>query len=542
MQTTKLETQPWLRLDSPAFQWGTLSLLIVLSLMVKSIHLAAPFLGHFGGYQSSMAMMAENMRAEHFRQLLYPKVFWISGGGPALEMIYYPWAALAAALGQAVFSGSMEFWGRFQAIFFSSASAIPLFLIAKRLGEKTEVAFASVLLFLFSPMMLVYGRTFINEAFSLFFLLASAAALMSGAQSWRRILFSAGLYAIALVGRFHLIVFLPLFLGMITLQIGLVRSWTRCIFFAAVALSLTVLWLFHCYGVSQISPRVHSNVFVQMATGKGFPNPLLLSPDFYLKIFDVIVNRALTPLGFILLLPGLFAFWKKGDWILLGWTGLTLSLILLLPQKVYDHGFYLLPLVPAGALLAAKALMGLASIMNQSGNIRFPKMLALVLILVWAGMVMRFYVPAAFFIPQNARNVPQVGEWVQQHTQPGDKVIAAFGSSPALLYYCRRNGWEFFMKEENREVNPYLKLKIYPQTTDDEIEKRVEDYSSPVSWLERLRGEGAQYFVASDKNEFLSNPRFADYMKRNYPLLSDSNESFVCFDLQRKGLIAGESG
>lgn len=521
-----------MKTDVQKRQTGVLLLLIALAFAVKSIHITAPFLGHFSSYQVVMAMIAENFRAEHFSNLLLPKLFSIQDGARALELIYYSWCSLIAAIGQAIFGGSMEFWGRFQAVFFSSLSAIPLFCIVRKIG-KPQAALWTVLLFLFSPMVLVYGRSFQNESICLFFLLSAIAVLLSNPSNLFKLIFSALLFSIASAGRQHFMVFLPLFWLIVLLDSFNLKTIIRIFVFSVIALSLPAVWLAYSYQMSLVDPHVHSNVFVQVASGKTFPNPLFLNPDFYKKVADLLLNRVLTPVGFVFFISGLFLLpIKNRSFLFLWfWMALSLSVTILIPLKVYDHGFYLIPFVPVAAIFAGEAISIFIERAKTSA-VRFVSLF--VVALIWLALVARFYVPAAFFIPKESKNVPSVGKWVSDHTQPGDWVIAAYRTSPELLYYCHRNGWGFLMSEKNRKISQYWKVKALSHMTDEERARREEDFKSPVTWLERLRSEGAKYFVASDKNEYLSNPVFSGYMQSHYSMISKPDDDFVFFDLQKK--------
>ncbi len=551
-----------------------LATIIFLSAAVKSILITAPYLGHFASYQVVLAMMADSFRENHFSNLLYPALFSMKAGKPALELIYYPWASLAAAAGQAVAGGSLEFWGRFQAIFFSSISVIPFFVIAKKFQGQGKALISSVL-FVFAPMMLIYGRMFMNESFCLFLVLVSSALLMpdhvlsfprrresilnssknetitldprfrgddnvnsnasiSFKLSWSRIILSAFLFAVAVVGRNNMGVVLPVMLGLIVWNRGIRASILPVIVYGLISVSLTLLWLYHSYAVSESFPNVHSNVMVQMMSGKTFPNPLFLNLEYYKTVLDTIVNRMINPLGFALMLIGFFVPWKKENILPLFWIAAVFTLILLLPQKVYDHGFYLIPAVPAMALGAGSGVYSvyqfLSDRMQKGGRI----IVLLILFLIWLLLTIRYFVPAAFWTSPNERNIPEVGRWVQQHTGKNDLVIASFETSPMLLYYSGRKGWGFLMKEDGRHISKYWEIEPMSHMSEEEMAKRNEDYLSPITWLERLKGEGAQYFVASSKKEFLASPSFSDYMLKNYRVISVPQDKFIAFDLQRK--------
>ena len=106
-------------------------LIIAAGFIVRYPALRHPLVGHFGSYQTLNAMMAENISLNSWDGLLVPKTTVLMHGKPALHLPYYPFGSLAAAAAKAIFGGSMEFWGRFQASALMAVCGLLVYGIAR---------------------------------------------------------------------------------------------------------------------------------------------------------------------------------------------------------------------------------------------------------------------------------------------------------------------------------------------------------------------------------------------------------------------------
>jgi len=149
-----------------------LALILTVSFLIKIPVLTAPLTGHFGSYQAMNAMMSEMIRLDSIRTILIPRVFLLMDGKPALHLLYYPFASFFVAVAKFFFGGGTDFLGRFQAAFFVALAGAFLYPVARSFLER-RAALLAVLIFSFSPMTLVSGVSFQNEAIAIFFLMAS---------------------------------------------------------------------------------------------------------------------------------------------------------------------------------------------------------------------------------------------------------------------------------------------------------------------------------------------------------------------------------
>ena len=128
------------------------------ALGVQMVAIQRPYIGHYASYQATvMASISRNMIRENFSQLLLPKTDIIIGGERSLHLNQYPFPSLFAALGSRFLGGSLEFWGRFQAIFFNLLCVLLMGLIGRRLFDP-RVGWSAAGIFALSPLSLIYGQ------------------------------------------------------------------------------------------------------------------------------------------------------------------------------------------------------------------------------------------------------------------------------------------------------------------------------------------------------------------------------------------------
>ncbi|MCM8776275.1 MAG: glycosyltransferase family 39 protein [Candidatus Omnitrophica bacterium] len=481
-------------------------LILLAGVLVKVPALSQPLLGYFASYQMFNAMMAEMMIRDPRQALLVPTTLMILNGPPALQLLYYPFASLCAAAGTMCFPGSIEFWGRTQAMLLTLASGWAVFDLAKRyFGER--IGLLAAMIFTFSPMGLISGISFQNEAAAIFILLLS---FLSGGTSraWRDFL-SGGLFSVTLILRLHFIGVLPALVWAIFAQNF---TWRRLLFFLLGVVIPVTAWFSFVYHVEIKSNSVLTSLFSQMGEGRFLVQNLLRSPKFYVRIFDLLMAQWVTPLLFPFLVLSCLSYHRLRLPFLLWLLG-ALATIVLLPQKVYDHPFYLISGLPAASILTACLFY---DFMN-----RFPKKVLVLFLGFFVAVSLRYYLPPILTIPTGASKIQQIGKHVEMMTQPEDRIVASYGQSVELLYYCRRMGWSFDLQMATRKMPDQKRYR-------DRIQK---GYGDPIQWLERLRSEGARYLVIGEPEQFYQNHEFSDYVDKTYPEIAAGSDLFRMYDL-----------
>jgi len=327
--------------------------IVLLSLLIKNPFIDQPFISHFGSYQSIVAMIAHNFEKQNFLNFLHPTSFLLINGLPALEMIYYPLDSLVAAAFWKLLGGSLDYWGRFQAMLFTAVSTILIYLSAKKIYD-IRFGLLSAFFFSFSPMMLIYGRSFMNEPAAMAFLIGSFLMIQHSSERKGSVyVFLAGiLLSFSIILRLHFVTALPAIFFFSTYQQTLTKKMLG-LFLLGVVLPAS-LWFLYTYYVSITYTNIHTSLFAQLEA-RRFPDPLLLSSQFYVQVIGkAFLFRLWGPISLIFICIGFFSIrGTKSQWLWIFFIS-TIGLIILIPTKYFSHPFYLMPLIFPGSFLAAR--------------------------------------------------------------------------------------------------------------------------------------------------------------------------------------------
>lgn len=471
-----------------------------------------PLLGYFSSYQVTNAMMAEMMLSHFPAAVFMPQTWFIMNGWPALHLVYYPFGALFAAAFKAVLGGGVDFWGHFQAALCVFAAAVFLYKIARHFFN-AQIALLSVFLFSFSPMVLLSGISLQNEAAALLFLTASFWLFLKNPRSAAGHLLSGILFSLCLAGRLHFMFVIPAFLWAGAAEKRSAGAWL--VWLAGVLIPVTGFFLW-TYRVSlQYPDRLMSTLFMQAGEGRILKDSLLFAPDFYARIAKILLGQWLTPVVLPFFLAGfLFGIFRYPALSL--WLAGSFAALVLLPQKVYDHPFYLISGLPAGAMLAAECL---DSILNR---FKAHRTLFVFLVILVLGFSLRLFLVPAFSTDDSAR-IPDIGRQVRELTVPGALVIAEHDTNPDLLYYCGRMGWSFDLDMAGQPLSNqprHLKMK-------------QEGYGDPAVWFEKLLKEGADYLVISQPAKFRALTDFSARIEKEFQKIDTGTDDFLIFDLKQ---------
>lgn len=497
--------------------WG----ILILGILAKPFFWRAELLGNFSSYQTVFGMIAGRCQAAHFHNLFRPELFLLENGRPALELIFFPLVSVLAAGMKALFSGPLDAYGRFVSVAASTLNTLVLYRLWAKRGEKTAGLFAAFF-FSFAPYVWVYGRNFQNEALAALFLSLTVLMLDDPVRvlSGRRIALSALCFGLSVTLRFHFLLLTPAFLAVFLPQ----RRFSRFAVWLVLAGALPAAWHAHAWLVQQTSDSVHTTLFMQTGAGKTFPHPLLLQSGFYLKLFRDLVFWCAGPLGLVCAmaaLRGRFDFLKTFSLALLGSAFL---IPILIPQKFTDQHFYFYPAAVPLSLLAG------AGAARISAHLKRPVVAVLVILSFLLSLVVSWR--PAFDVPAKDRAVLQTGRFIRSHVPADARIIAAHGSSGDLLFYGDRLGWGFsILPARDRAISVYMKMKGLNRISNADWETRNRAYADSVSWLEYLRGQGAEYFITSTRAELDANPGLLRHLKSNYSQISGNDSPFYGFQL-----------
>ncbi|MCK4947374.1 MAG: glycosyltransferase family 39 protein [Candidatus Aureabacteria bacterium] len=470
-----------------------------------------PLLGNFSSYQAATAIIGRFIAREGPEALLYPKTNFLIYGQPALHMLYVPGAAFAGGMLWKVFSFSLDFWGRFQASFFTMLSALLIYLIIRGYyGEKTGLL--SCFIFNVFPLSFVYGQSFMNEAFAFFCVICSFWILSNFKITMRSILFSGIFAAASFLMRIHFLCVLPALVFVLWQRSGKNKFSNTAVFIIAVFIPV-ISWYLHTYNVASSMDSNITSIFAQKGKHYGsFPHPLLLNIEFYKYVIDSLGGICLNPAGFVFMIIGLAIFRpeNKIEWFIILWLLGSLGIVVLLPQKIYDHNFYFYPILFPAALLISNVAI---KILKGKGT-AVKVFLGVVFIAISA----RYFINPAFSYPAEMSTVLDAGRFIRENT-PADARIIVSPDVYDQLYYCDRYGWTFDVKDDSRSGNYF-----------------------DVEWLKllincRIR-DGADFYVSADLRSINNLPEFVEYLDKNYENISP-DERFVVYVLTEPACSAG---
>ncbi len=504
-------------------------LAIVLFIQMSAI--ARPYTGHFASYQATvMAAIGRNMVRENFKDLLRPKTdIMITSSERSLHLNQYPFPAVLAATGVRILGGSFEFWGRFQSILFNLLTAFFLGLLTRRLFD-AEIAWIAVVLYLFSPYTLIYGQSFISEPCSLFFFVLSLFLIVRDSAvelPLPSLLASAFSLSIALTGRIHLLIFYPLFF---------ISLWTtmkerrilKILAFSLIALLMPVAWYGYTYFASLAQENVHTNIFVQI--GLSDTSAAALTDLTFLRHLGFIFIRTiLTPVLVVFFFWGLLSSKREGKAFWLPIIGCALGgfVILLAPQKVMDHDFYLYGMFPFVVMVTACGVKGFFDKFPGARKWHVP---AIAVYLAFSFMAFRN--PIYKGLEEEKQEV-RIAEKVRPLIGPSDRVIVASSHPAVLLYYLDRPVWNMDLSQIGQPLAPYLKNRRFRKFDPEEIDRLETAMKDPVKWLDYYRSKGADYLIVPDRHELDLLPGFLSHLRANYVLVSGESDEFCLFRLPK---------
>lgn len=494
-----------------------LTALAVLALVftTRLLTVNRPLLGNFAGRQVPYAMAAE----EYIKgaKLFYPQTFDLVNGKPTVMLLDFPLISVLAAGIHGVGSLPIDASGRLVSAAAAVLTAVILVLLAKKLwGFHAAIAAAS--LYSVSPLAILYGQSFQADALSAMFgIFALYAIVKAGDRKLEKFwMMSAGLaYGIAVVTRIHAgVLLLPatvLFLkrdgwkGLFSLNFFI---------FAITGALVSVPWYVHTfYAATHLDNVIWSNF--HQSEVHGFPHPLLFQPEFYVQLAKLLTAYLWTPLGFFLLVPALIEGWRKKEWFSLSWFFAALLPVILLPRKVFDHNYYLIPAVVPGICLMASFLN--AWLQKQ----KFSKLAAIYFICLAFGLAIAWR--PLWNVPLEEQNIPPAAAKVRELTPENAKIL--FHGGPAFTYYSNRYGWSFDVKRTKLSI--WLEENVGNFKSKDEMEAMKAAAQAPETWLEYLKKhEGAAYFASSNGRELRLQTIFYQYLTSNYkPIYQDENTS-----------------
>lgn len=516
------------------FLWATLLLATVLSVQLPAIN--RPYLGHFSGYQNSvMAAIARNMLHTDFKEWFLPKIDLIIAGQKALHINQYPIPSLLAALGKRFCGGTLEFWGRFQAIIFNLIAILLMGIITARL-HAPPTGWIAATIFALSPLTIIYGQCFMCESIAMAVMLLGLLILLPNDKTLLntpRCCLAGFLFSIVLVSRIHFFIFMPCFIYLI-IRNRQANAIAGCFCFLLTSGLIAIPWYGYTYFITSHFDNVLTSMFLQDAEWKFFDPKFLLNAEYWQRVFDTMVLRMLTPIGFTFLLLGsvmvpfsLFPYRFAVIGVLLG-----SSIVFIWPSKVMEHDFYLYGMLPFAILLAAIAVY---EIWNRCISLR-NKFTVILFFVIFLACSARFFLHPIFKVPVDTLHFPLIAEILQQEIKPDDKVVVFGANTPDLFYYLDRGGWSSEFVELKGRVPAYLKNSKRPSTILQDFIELEHAMKDPVAWVEYLAKHGVAYLITTNRFEIQRFPVLLKHLRTKYQerIIPGVSSSCYVFRLSNK--------
>lgn len=465
-------------------------LIILLGLLIRLFKINIPLLEFYPTRQIQTAEITRNLYADGFN-LLKTKVHYF-GPGDVLFLLEFPLYNTVVALIYKLAGGPMEIYGRLVSITGWLLASIFLFRITGRLTN-SRVALFSLFIYTFSPLSVSVSRSFQPDQWMLTLSLGAIYFIEKWARAQKPIIF----YLSCLFASLAILVKLPsAVFTIIPIALVIYRKtrFYKLIVFVVIALTPSIIW----YLYTATAPKVQL-LEENFTISNWFRPSLFIDPKYYSTIFGYQYNFGLLPLGIFLFLVGIALKLKGSQKLLYYWLAGVMGYFIIFNRHVMGHEYYHLPLLPIAAIFAS---IGLEKIIKQLSGLAVNRNLllfALACFYLISSMVV--VVNRGYKLIPRFNYVLETAKAIENLTSSNDLIVGSMDAGPSLVYYSSRTGWAFDVSQPNN-----------------------------IQQLEALRTRGAVVFASADKNRFLSNFNFSNYMYSKYKVLAE-NPNFIIFDL-----------
>lgn len=496
-----------------AYRFWMCSALFLLGFLLHIIGIRQPFLGNFAQHQTDYATVVQRWMDTSISPL-HPVMRFIAQGQ---NRIFYGDLPLTMVLTAWIVKGmglSIELAGRGLIALFFFFSVLAFYRILRLIFENKTALYASLFFYIFSPLALIYGQAFLLEVPALCLGLWGFYFLLCGVRSLApRCLVLSGIFFSLMLGlRLY---YAPLLVPIVFLlwrQLGWeIFKKRRVYLFFILAMAVPLSW--HIFASRQAVLAGYESSLQDNLRVFVFRDSILrqqiIHLRYFLPLFDTVVNKLSTPLGFGLALLGVFSATKKEEkkvvsFLLLA-MGCFLSLLFIALRKFVEFEYYFIPLIPLAAILAG---LGVEKILADIPIRRWGTVVVTAITLFFS---LRHSLAPMLIIPEEDRYVLKAAEIVQAYVPAGSRLIASHGSTTSFLYYCNRDGWAFSL---GTVQEPAVR---YPS----------DHFGTTMDRLEHYRIQGAGYFALADKRQKGRDPAFFEYLKKNYQQIYENDHAVI---------------
>ncbi len=419
-----------------------ISIILVISLLVRLYHITFPVAGFQAWRQADTAAVARNFYENGFH-LLHPQIDWGGNTSGYVEMEFPIYSFVVALLYKAFFPSDM--WGRLLSVLFSLLTIYGLYLLTRKLlGESVGLWAAGIYAIL--PLNIFYTRAFMPESAML---MCSVWGIYHFSEWLDRRRMTNWLLSVVFISLAALLKIPALYLGLPLLFL----SWTvfqkrvflqwRIWLFVLVVFTSVGLWYYHSYQLYKSSGLTFGIWFI--GTNKwGMVEPLLTLKWYNDILFKSIAERHLTYAGFIPFVIGLFIPRQSLKEHLFDWWLIALVVYFFIVTTGNQiHEYYQLPFILPAVVYVAKTFDRYLSLQAFPHHWRQRRTFTTVLLLCLCGIPILSFLRVSTFMKGERLDgsLFQLAQSVQTSTRRSDLVIAVDNGDPVVLYRVDRKGW-----------------------------------------------------------------------------------------------------
>jgi hypothetical protein len=435
------------KLIEPVF----LIVVFILAFILRTYKINNPVADWHSWRQADTAAVARNFAKDGIN-LLYPQAHNFFKQNPSdldnpqrLFLNEFPLYNAAVAVVYNFF-GINEVYARLVSVFFSSLTAVFLYLVVKYFSSKI-VAGLSAIFFAILPYSIYYGRVIMPDPTFIFFSVLSLYLITIWLKKDSFILAIMSGISLALA---MLVKPYAIFLGL-PIAYLILKKWGLKAFkkpeiylFALLSLIPLALWRRH---INLHPEGMFGSEWLLNATNIRFKGSF-----FRWIIFDRMNRLIFATGGFVLFWLGLVAKRAKKEGLFyLFWLVSAAIYISVFAMGNVTHDYYQMPLVPIGCIYMAKGF----EFLIKNGENFFSRLINISAALVLLVLMMAFgWYEVRGFFNINRPEIVQAGQAVDKLTPKDAKVIAPYNRDPAFLYQTNRNGWSGLRNLD--ELNQYI--------------------------------------------------------------------------------------
>ncbi|MDP2923620.1 MAG: glycosyltransferase [Candidatus Omnitrophota bacterium] len=488
--------------------------LFLLATLVRFVGIVRPLLGNFATKNVVYAMIAKNFAADP-KTILYPTLDVLMNNKPSLHMTEWPFFAYFIGLLKIIFPFvNVDIAGRLFSIVFFMISAYLFYRFCRTLFGK-PLARNAAIFYLFFPLGIIYGQSFLLESSAIFFITAlffNILRWLEGAKTFLRAFIVWFSFSMLLLMKIQMACLaLPILVLILMYQKGRnLFSKPSFYIFSAFCLALPLGWYLHTINVANKFDNVYFSVIYSIKIRK-FPDPLIFSVEFYLRVIKTLCKETFSPVGLTLGFIGFFLQAKtknKAKFFVYAYILSMAVYSLIMASKIYEMNYYFIPLLIPGAILAA---FGFSFFKTK------PIKYILLATFLVSSIAIAFN--PSFKTTENEKNFLRISKEINTKIAKDAKiVVSSDGCAIAFLYYIGHRGWIVGLEQQS--------------LTDLQKKAResfgLENETNPIRLLEGYSKQGADYYVCDNTSNLRAkNPALYEHLINNYRPIEEKNYFLV---------------